>query len=188
VGLLHPHVPVDPGVLTEQTWPAGQPHGIVPPVPLSRPVPHLPAYAGLEQVSGAVHAPAPSLVPQTWFVHQQTREPVHVHVRAEPQPAVTGCFVSLHSPPAAPPPVQAGAGVQHVLTSHCVPVVHLLQLYVVPAARQESWIGPQVPEARLHESVRVQHDPTTPDAGAGPGLPVAFATHSSPVAHVALIV
>jgi hypothetical protein len=139
-------------------------------------------------VSGDVQAPAGSLAPQTWLVHQQTRPPAHVHVRADPHPAVTGCFVSLHSPPSPPAPAQAGAGVQHVFVSHWVPVVHLLQLYVVPAARHESWIGPHVPEARLHESVRVQHDPTTPDAGAGPGLPVAFATHSSPVAHAAFTV
>lgn len=139
-------------------------------------------------MSGDLHAPVPSLVPQTWSVHQQTREPAHVQLRADPQPAVTGCFESLHSAFSPPAPAQAGAGVQHALAMHCVPAVHLLQLYVEPAARQESWIAPHVPEARLHESVRVQHDPTTPDAGAGPGLPVAFATHSSPAAHAAFTV
>ena len=140
-------------------------------------------------MSGDVQAPAPSVpATHTWLVHQQTREPAHVHVRAEPHPAVTGCFESLHSPPSPPPPVQAGAGVQHALLTHDVPATHLLQLYVVPTARHESWIAPHVPEARLHESVRVQHEPTTPEAGAGPGLPVAFATHSSPVAQVAFTV
>jgi len=29
-------------VLVEHTWPAGHPHGMVPPVPLLSPVPHLP--------------------------------------------------------------------------------------------------------------------------------------------------
>jgi hypothetical protein len=142
----------------------------------------------LVQPSGVLQAPAPSLVPQTWSVHQQTRDPAHVHVRADPQPALTGCFESLHSPPSPPPPAQAGAGVQHAFATHVVPVVHLLQLYVEPAARHESWIGPHVPEARLHESVRVQHEPTTPEAGAGPGLPVEFATHSSFAGHAAVTV
>jgi hypothetical protein len=43
VGLLHWQVPVMPGVVTEHVWPVGQPQASVPPVPLSRPVPHLPA-------------------------------------------------------------------------------------------------------------------------------------------------
>ena len=79
-------------------------------------------------MSGDLQAPAPSLAPQTWSVHQQTRAPAHVQVRADPQPGVTGCFESLHSPPSPPPPAHAGAGVQHALAMHTVPVVHLLQL------------------------------------------------------------
>jgi len=65
VGLLHWHVPVAPGVVVEQTFPVPQPQLIVPPTPLSRAVPHLPAYAALEHVSGAVQTPAGSAAVQT---------------------------------------------------------------------------------------------------------------------------
>ena len=53
---------------------------------------------------------------------------LQLHVRAEPQPGSTGFFTMLHSPPAAPAPVQAGAGVQHALATHEVPAAHLLQV------------------------------------------------------------
>jgi hypothetical protein len=65
VGLLHWHVPVIPGAVTEQTWPAPHPQLTVPPVPLSSAVPHLPMYAALVQVRVVLHAPVPSAGPQT---------------------------------------------------------------------------------------------------------------------------
>jgi hypothetical protein len=184
--LLHWHVPVAPGVLVEQTSPDGHPQVIVPPVPLSRLVPHLPPYP-VEHVSGVLQAPVPSLEVHTWSVHQHTREPAQLQVRADPQPGVTGCFVSLHSAPSPPLPAHAGAGVQHALFMHTAGA-HLLQVYVVPAGLHESWMVPHDPASRLQVSVRVQHVPTTPFAGAGPGLPVEFATHSSVPEHVTVIV
>ena len=75
-----------------------------------------------------------------------------------------------------------------MLAMHWVPVAQLLQVYVVPAGRQESWSVSHRPASIWHESVRVQHEPTTPDAGAGPALPVAFATHSSPLAQATVTV
>ena len=38
----HAHVPTWPGVFVEQSCPFGHEHAMVPPMPLSRPVPHLP--------------------------------------------------------------------------------------------------------------------------------------------------
>jgi hypothetical protein len=69
------------------------------------------------------------------------------------------------------------------LALHEVGLTHLSHGVVVAAIRHEFWIGPHVPEARLHESVRVQHVPATPLAGAGPGEPVALPTHSLPAPH-----
>jgi hypothetical protein len=135
-----------------------------------------------------MHAPVPSVAPHTCPLQTQTRPPAHVQARAEPHPVSTGCLVSLHSAVSPPLPVHAGAGVQQVLTLHCVPVVHLLQVFVVPVGRHESWIGAHVPEARVHVSVRVQHDPTTPLAGAAPAAPVLLATHSWLVPQATLIV
>lgn len=59
-------VPTWPGVLVEQTVPLPHAQLIVPPMPLSRPVPHLPAYGALPQVRADLHTPGPSVPATHW--------------------------------------------------------------------------------------------------------------------------
>jgi hypothetical protein len=136
VGLLHWHTPVVLLAVAEQTWPLLQPQSIVPPTPSSRFVPHFPAYGALEQLSGALQTPGPS-VPAThlWSVHQHLLVPVQLHALELPQPVSTGLWVMLHSPPTPPLPVQFAAPWQQTLPMHDVPRVQLPpQPIVAPSA------------------------------------------------------
>jgi hypothetical protein len=177
-GLLQTHVPALPGVVLEQSWPVGQGHAaIVPPAPSSSIVPHAFGYP-VWHVFGVLQVPAPSVDAHTWAIaplpQTQVRLPEQAQVRGDAQLPEGGDFVSLHSAPS-PLPAQVGAGTQHIDETHEVPVPHLLQL-TVPVSRHESATGAQVLAGQL--SVRVQHEPTTPDAGAGPGDPLALLTQS----------
>jgi hypothetical protein len=181
-------VPSAPGVLVEQTWPVPHPHEIVPPMPLSSPIPHFPLYA-LLHVSGVLQRPGPSALVHGWSLHQQVSPFRHVQTLSDPQPGVTGVFVMLHSALWPPLPVHAGAGVQHTPLLHVVPPLQLLlQLMGDGAVRHEFWVGAHEPASCCWQlSVRVQHEPTVPLGGAAPGCPFRLSTQTPPLAQMALM-